>query len=255
MGCVSSNDASRGASKEKFVRTKANLKDLRATYDIDKNLLGKGSFGMVYKAANKQNKDQQIAIKAIDKRKLTKEEINDIHEEVKTIQAVDHANIVNYFETYEDERFVYLCMELCTGGELIEESSKRKTMDEKHGADVMLQLLSALNHIHASKIIHRDIKPENIMYDHPNGTVKFIDFGLACQMSKGEKDLAGTPYFIAPEVLTNYYDKQCDIWSLGVVLYQLMSGNLPFTGTSQETLFRAIKLKSFPIPKHFSPDL
>ena len=70
------------------------------------------------------------------------------------------------------------------------------------------------------------------MFDKPNGTVKFIDFGLACQMSGGEKELAGTPYYIAPEVIVENYGKECDVWSLGVVLYFMMSGKLPFVANN-----------------------
>lgn len=193
----------------------------------------------MYKGTNKENKTQQLAIKAIDKSKLSKSEVEEIHDEVKMIQQCDHANIVNYYETYEDYKFIYLCMELCTGGELIENVAKNKNekITEARAATIIKSLLGSLNHIHSQKIIHRDIKPENIMYDKPNGTVKFIDFGLACQMKGGEKDIAGTPYYLAPEVLTGYYDYECDIWSLGVVLFQLLSGKMPFDGRSQQQLF------------------
>ena len=115
MGCFCPSN-----NQNDFVRTKATLKDLRNIYDFDKNILGKGSFGTVYKGTNKDNLNQKIAIKAIDKRKLTRDEIEDLHKEVEMLQKVDHANIINYYETYEDDKFVYLCMELCTGGELID---------------------------------------------------------------------------------------------------------------------------------------
>ena len=90
-----------------------------------------------------------MAIKTIDKHKLTKIEIDSINKEVQTIQSVDHANIVNYYETYEDPRFVYLCMELCQGGELIENfMSNKAEFDEKKASKIVYSLLSALNHIH-----------------------------------------------------------------------------------------------------------
>ena len=104
-----------------------------------------------------------------------------MHNEIRLIEKCDHANIVNYFETYDDQRFIYLCMELCTGGELLEHfSNNKKRIDEGEAAKIFLPLLRALQYIHSEKIIHRDIKPENIMFDHKGGTVKFIDFGLAC---------------------------------------------------------------------------
>ena len=95
------------------------------------------------------------------------------------------------------------------------------------------------------------------MYDKPNGTVKFIDFGLACQMKKKREhlDLAGTPYYLAPEVLTGHYGVECDVWSLGVVLYQLISGRVPFNANTQSDLFDKISNKQPNIPKHFTSDL
>ena len=93
------------------------------------------------------------------------------------------------------------------------------------------------------------------MFDRPGGTVKFIDFGLATQMNQGSLEIAGTPYYIAPEVLDECYGKPCDIWSLGVVLFQLMSGHMPFDGKSHTELFNSIKRKQPQIPDYFSPDL
>ena len=128
----------------------AKFSDLKVTYDIDKNRLGKGSFGSVYKGTNKKNPNSQLAVKAIDKKKLTIAEINEIHNEVKLIQKCDHANIVNYYETYDDQCYIYLCMELCTGGELIDNfAEKQKVLNEKNAAEIIHQLLGALQHIHS----------------------------------------------------------------------------------------------------------
>lgn len=103
--------------------------------------------------------------------------------------------------------------------------------------------------------MHRDIKPENIMFDSAGGTPKFIDFGLAIQMDSSILELAGTPYYLAPEVIDENYGAECDIWSLGVVLYQLMSGDVPFDGNSYEELFSNIKHSAPQMPSHFSKDM
>lgn len=238
-----------------YKRTTAKYQDLIKTYKIDSVRLGKGSFGTVYKGTNRQNSKNQLAVKKIDKRYITKEEIDDIHNEVMILGRMDHSNIVNYFETYDDNNNIYLCMELCTGGELVEVISKdKKKFTEDEVSKIIYSLLEALSYIHAQKIIHRDIKPENIMFDQPGGTVKFIDFGLATQMNQ-QMDIAGTPYYLAPEVLTKKYGTECDIWSLGVVLYQMISGKFPFDGRSQFDLFKNIKTKQPKYPSFFSADL
>ena len=133
-----------------YKKTMLNYKDLRATYDIDRIVLGKGSFGTVYKAQNKKNNDSKMAIKALIKKTLSKQEVEKIHYEVQLLQSVDHANIVNYYETYEDDRCVYLCMELCSGGELIENCmSKKAEFNDEKASKIIYSLLSALNHIQA----------------------------------------------------------------------------------------------------------
>ena len=107
----------------------------------------------------------------------------------------------------------------------------------------MDKLLRAMIHCHSINITHRDIKPENIMYGL-DGEVKLIDFGLAKQIiKKGQQmhTIAGTPYFIAPEVLHGKYGKECDIWSLGVVMFVMMTGGYPFTGRNRMELFNNIK--------------
>jgi calcium-dependent protein kinase len=120
------------------------------------------------------------------------------------MQTVDHPNIVKYYETYNEPKCIYLVMELCTGGELLQKITESgKPMKEADISSEMAKLLKALLHCHQLNIIHRDIKPENIMYG-ADGEVKLIDFGFAIQnqKKKTQMDIAGTPYYIAPEVLT-----------------------------------------------------
>lgn len=127
-----------------------------------------------------------------------------IKEEVAVLTKLDHPNIVKYYETYNDEKFIYLVMEYIDGGELFEKISntKNQTFSESVARTYMHKLLSACNHMHAQGVVHRDIKPENIMLTSSD-EIKLIDFGLSKRMSHNVKlhTMAGTPYYIAPEVL------------------------------------------------------
>jgi calcium-dependent protein kinase len=162
---------------------------------------------------------------------------------VKTLTTLDHPNIVKYYETYDDSKYIYLVMEYCKGGELFDKitNSKNGVFMENDAKKIMKKLLLAINHCHGINIAHRDIKPENIMYG-ADGEVKLIDFGLAKSQKKKQTmhTIAGTPYYMAPEVLKGKYGVECDIWSLGVLLYILLSGYLPFSGNSRAEIFEAI---------------
>ena len=134
-------------------------------------------------------------------------------------------------------------MENCPGGELFDSNDifKKDGQDysEYEAANVISKCLEALNHIHSLGIVHRDIKPENIMFGADN-EVRLVDFGLAKESVAKMKTFAGTPYFMAPEVLNHNYGSKCDIWSLGCVLYMLVSGKLPFDGHSKSEVFAKI---------------
>jgi len=164
--------------------------------------------------------------------------------EVAILQKLDHPNIVKYYETYEDIRFLYLVMQYCPHGELFdsfdhfEKAGVKYT--EQQTAKLIRKTLSALQHCHSENIIHRDIKPENILFDVNNNLV-IVDFGLAKQTKAVMNVVAGTPYFMAPEVIDGNYQEKCDIWSLGVVLYMLVSGTLPFNGTSKPEVYGKIR--------------
>ena len=121
---------------------------------------------------------------------------------------MDHPNIVKYFETYDDVKYLYLVMQNCSGVELFDSfeqlEKKGQKYSEKLAADVIRKCLGALQHCHSMNIVHRDIKPENIMYDG-QGEIQLVDFGLAKQTQKRMDEVAGTPYFMAPEVIDEHY--------------------------------------------------
>jgi calcium-dependent protein kinase len=185
----------------------------------------------------------------LDKQKL-KDNIDCIMEEVAILNQLDHPNIVKYYETYDDSKYIYLVMEFINGFQLFEmiTAQENQTFTEEIAAGYMKSLFQAINHCHAIDVIHRDIKPENIMITK-GGQVRLIDFGLSkASKKKNLSTVAGTPYYMAPEVLEGSYGAKADIWSLGVLLYTLVSGYLPFQGNNSHEVFRKIKEAEF----HFS---
>ena len=209
-------------------------------------MLGAGAFGKVFHTQNKHDASFEVAIKVLDKVKLA-DSINSIMNEVAILNALDHPNIVKYYETYNDEKFIYLVMEYISGKPLFEKIIEQPSnmFSEDQAAQYMRQLFQAINHCHAQEIVHRDIKPDNIMIN-ANNTVRLIDFGLSKESINQQrlKTIAGTPYYMAPEVINGSHGKKADLWSLGVVLYTMVSGYLPFQGQIFE-VFRKIREGDF----------
>jgi len=160
---------------------KQGAKELKNNYNIDNDtkVLGSGSFGKVFLTFNKHNTEHQVAIKVLNKKKL-KDHLDAIQEEVTILGNLDHPNIVKYYETYVDEKYIYLVMEYIDGGELFGKIAQQEgnVFNEKMASVYMSKLFSALNHMHAQGIVHRDIKPENIMITKAD-ELKLIDFGLS----------------------------------------------------------------------------
>jgi len=153
------------------------------------------------------------------------------------------------YEYFEDEKNVYLITELCKGGELFDKIVAKEHFEEKEAAKTFEQILMAICYMHAQNIAHRDLKPENFLYDstEDKSDIKVIDFGLSkiCftrNTGKIEKmkTRAGTPYYISPEVLAGNYDKACDLWSAGCILYILLCGYPPFFGDDDQEILRAV---------------
>ena len=214
---------------------KSGISELKRNYHFNSSTktLGQGAFGKVFLTNNKFNEDHWVAVKLMSKKKL-QSQLSKIYQEVAILNTLDHNNIVKYYETYDDpDGNIYLIMEYIKGGELLAkiESREDNCLTEPEARNYSRQLFGALAHMHSLNIAHRDIKPENIMLtDHDE--VKFVDFGLS-KISDGGgkmmKTICGTPYYMAPELLERQvYDTKCDMWSMGVILYVLMSGYLPF---------------------------
>mmetsp|Transcript_168031 Transcript_168031/g.297702 ORF Transcript_168031/g.297702 Transcript_168031/m.297702 type:complete len:499 (+) Transcript_168031:99-1595(+) len=246
----------------KHVFTHTNPGRIDDYYDMDRKLLGEGSYGQVVKAKDK-NTNVQRAIKAIDTSKIS--DAKRFEDEVAIQQMLDHPNIVKLFEVFKDAKRVYLVMELCTGGELfdriLEEAERHgvegQAFDERGAANYMQQILGAMRYLHDNCFVHRDIKPENFLLQNRTreSPIKVIDFGLAKRFDKTKdppmKTKAGTPYYVAPQVLMGSYDEKCDIWSCGVIAYILLCGYPPFYGDKDEDILRRVRRGDFEFP---SPD-
>lgn len=208
-----------------------------------KRVLGHGHFGTVREATHLSDPSKRnYAVKSIPKEKIVKE-LKLMKRELELLRLVDHPNIIKFYETFEDERYVHIVMEELSGGDLFDHLIANGQYTEREAATLLEKIISAINHLHASQICHRDIKPENFLYTSSDkaADVKIIDFGLATKF--GEEmmhTVVGTPYYVAPEVLRGNYDRACDVWSLGVLLYVLLAGYPPFNGDTQHEIFHKI---------------
>ena len=171
-----------------------------------------------------------------DRRKLLKE--------IEILKELDHPSIARVIDIYEDERKFYFVQEYLSGGGLFDSLIQNVGFSEHASAMIMKQLLSAIAYLHSKKIAHRDIKPENIIFVSNDAlNIKLLDFGNSRKMgeNQGMQGVYGTAYYVAPEVLYGNYNEKCDVWSIGVILYMLLSGNPPFNGSSDVQILQAVK--------------
>ncbi|XP_071734146.1 calcium-dependent protein kinase 29-like isoform X2 [Rutidosis leptorrhynchoides] len=218
--------------------------DLKEIYDIGKEL-GRGQFGVTYLCTEKAT-GLKYACKSISKRKLvTKKDIEDIRREILVMQHLTgQPNVVEFRGGYEDEMNVHLVMELCSGGELFDRITKKGSYSEKEAAKIGRQIVNVVHVCHFMGVMHRDLKPENfLMVGHDeDAPLKAIDFGLSVFIEEGKiyKEIVGSAYYVAPEVLRRHYGKEIDVWSAGIILYILLSGVPPFWGETDKVIFEEI---------------
>ena len=220
-------------------------KDFRKKYEFQ-SLIGSGAFGKVRLYLDRDSKSFKYAIKTIKKNIFKRHSIDSIKREIDILRSLDHPNIVKYFETYEDECYLHIVMEYIAGDNLFRVLTDQKgfKFTERTISKIMTCLLKAVLFLHHNGIIHRDIKPENIVFVEPNNfnALKLIDFGLSIQQNaKKDNRRVGTPYYMAPEMVRGNFNYASDVWSIGVILFIMVTGKQPFRGKSKEEVFEKIK--------------
>ena len=208
-------------------------------------LLGEGAFGKVYLAKSQIN-DVERAIKIISKDNY---EGKTYEREFKILKELNHPNILKYAGSYDYKNKVYLVTEYCNGKELLNEIIKNCRLTEKEAQNYFREISEALCYLHSKNVVHRDLKPENIIIEKKTKLVKLIDFGLSKKKFKKTTKIrseVGTVMYSSPEVDAGYYSEKCDVWSMGVILYLTLRGQLPFYA---DTTKKLIKIK-----KSYSPE-
>ena len=195
--------------------------------------LGEGIFGSVKLGVEKKTKER-VAIKIIKKKKAKPSDIELVRTEIDVMKLCHHPNVVHLLDHFENAEYIFIVMEYIRGGRLTDYMKEKKfNFTEKRAAELIYEISIGVKYLHKYGIIHRDLKPDNIMLTEANdkGHIKIMDFGLSKILGKKEKtsDGFGTLTFVSPEVLIRKpYNKEIDIWSIGVILYLMLSGDLPF---------------------------
>ncbi|KAG7461319.1 hypothetical protein MATL_G00208760 [Megalops atlanticus] len=218
--------------------------------------IGKGNFAKV-KLARHILTGREVAIKIIDKTQLNPTSLQKLFREVRIMKILNHPNIVKLFEVIETEKTLYLVMEYASGGEVFDYLVAHGRMKEKEARAKFRQIVSAVQYCHQKHIVHRDLKAENLLLD-ADMNIKIADFGFSNEFTLGSKldTFCGSPPYAAPELFQGkkYNGPEVDVWSLGVILYTLVSGSLPFDGQNLKELRERVLRGKYRIPFYMSTD-
>ncbi|XP_037697476.1 serine/threonine-protein kinase SIK3 isoform X8 [Choloepus didactylus] len=224
-------------------------------YEIDRTI-GKGNFAVVKRATHLVTK-AKVAIKIIDKTQLDEENLKKIFREVQIMKMLCHPHIIRLYQVMETERMIYLVTEYASGGEIFDHLVAHGRMAEKEARRKFKQIVAAVYFCHCQNIVHRDLKAENLLLD-ANLNIKIADFGFSNLFTPGQllKTWCGSPPYAAPELFEGkeYDGPKVDIWSLGVVLYVLVCGALPFDGSTLQNLRARVLSGKFRIPFFMSTE-
>ena len=246
------NDSQSNGNEDKEEKEK-NLEEIKGKYYKGKKI-GEGHYGECFEFISIKDSKEIYAGKIIDKNKLKGEKsLENIINEIKIQNSLDYPKIVKVEDKLEDDKNVFIVMELCQNKTLRNLIQKRKHLTELEVQCYMFQIIQGLKYMHYRRIIHRDLKPENIFLDDKSD-LKIGDFGYAVKLSSKDekrKSILGTIFYCAPEVIDrkNYdgYSFKADIWSLGVIMYNLLTGILPFFDTN-DNIYSKIINGSFSFP-------
>ncbi|XP_074751457.1 MAP/microtubule affinity-regulating kinase 4 isoform X2 [Athene noctua] len=218
--------------------------------------IGKGNFAKV-KLARHILTGREVAIKIIDKTQLNPTSLQKLFREVRIMKGLNHPNIVKLFEVIETEKTLYLVMEYASAGEVFDYLVSHGRMKEKEARAKFRQIVSAVHYCHQKNIVHRDLKAENLLLD-ADANIKIADFGFSNEFTLGSKldTFCGSPPYAAPELFQGkkYDGPEVDIWSLGVILYTLVSGSLPFDGHNLKELRERVLRGKYRVPFYMSTD-
>ena len=220
----------------------ARHEDIKDYYEFGREI-GRGGFSVVVEGA-KKGTSERYAIKCIKKANVERDDIKLLRREIQIMKQVDHANILKLFDVFESEEEFFLVMELVDGKELFDKIVERGQYSEKDAANIVRQIISAVEYLHERGIAHRDLKPENLLSSGADEKelIKIADFGFSKDFTDDKLQTScGSPGYVAPEVLTSEsYDKSVDMWSLGVIIYILLCGYPPFYADNAPALFKKI---------------
>jgi len=220
------------------------------------SVIGKGSYAKVVLVRKKET-NEIYALKILKKGNI---EVRNQKTHVKTerniLIEVNHPFVIKMAYAFQNERKLFFALEYCPGGELFNLLQKKRTFSEDNARFYAAQIVLALEHLHSKDIVYRDLKPENVLIDK-DGYIRLTDFGLSkrgISGNRGATSVCGTPEYLAPEILFRMgHGKAVDWWTLGAILYEMLTGLPPFYTPNREELFERIKFSTLKYPSHLSP--
>lgn len=227
-------------NKRDMIRVKTT--NIRDDYTIG-DKIGNEKFAAIHKCKNKGTGLRSIA-KIFSISGVEPKVLEAFIKEAELLREADHPNIIKVLDIYKDSVNAYIITEHCKGGELLERIKEEGSLSENRVANYIKQIVSAVAYLHSKKIIHRDLKLENVIFlsNDQNSCLKIVEFGSCKHFEKNLRVLerVGNPYFMSPEVIIGNFDNKCDVWSIGVMIYVLLSGSQPFVGTTENEIMQSV---------------